>query len=134
MNSAANPAAAGSIVTVFATGLGPISPAQDDGTLVNIPLPSNALSAQVVLTGFPTGIGGTTTNQPLKVTYAGPAPYLVAGASQINFQVSFSVSPFYVIAGGSAAPFNVYVTPGRHALTLAVSSSSHSTPIEYHNF
>lgn len=110
VNSAANPAKAGSIVTVFATGLGPITPAQNDGTLVNVPLPSNTLSAQVILTGFPTGIGGATTNQLLKVTYAGPAPYLVAGASQINFQVSFRMAPFYLTAGEAAAPFNVYVT------------------------
>ncbi|HEY4086601.1 MAG TPA: SBBP repeat-containing protein [Bryobacteraceae bacterium] len=111
VNSAANPAKAGSIVTVFATGLGPITPAQNDGTLVNIPLPSNTLDAQVILTGFPTGIGGSTTYESLKVTYAGPAPYLVAGASQINFQVNFRISPFYLTAGAAAAPFNVYVAP-----------------------
>jgi uncharacterized protein (TIGR03437 family) len=111
VNSAANPAKAGSIVTVFATGLGPITPAQNDGSLVNDPLPSNTLSAQVVLTGIPSGIGGSTTNLPLQVTYAGPAPGLLAGASQINFQVTFTKSPFYLTAGGAAAAFNIYVTP-----------------------
>jgi hypothetical protein len=33
--------------------------------------------------GIPIGF-----NIPFEVTYAGPAPYLVAGTSQINFQVS----------------------------------------------
>ncbi len=110
VNSPAHPAKIGSIVTVFATGLGPIAPAQNDGSLVNIPLPSNTLSTQVVLTGFPTGIGGATINVPLKVTYAGPAPFLVAGASQINFQVIFTMAPFYVITGGAMVPFKVYVS------------------------
>lgn len=110
VNSASNPAKIGSLVTVFATGLGPITPAQNDGSLINVPLPSNTLDAQVVLTGFPTGIGGSTMNVPLKVTYAGPAPYLVAGASQINFQVTYTLA-FYLTAGGNATPFKVYVAP-----------------------
>lgn len=33
----------GSIVSVWATGLGPIAPAQADGTLVELPLPNNVL-------------------------------------------------------------------------------------------
>jgi uncharacterized protein (TIGR03437 family) len=37
-NSADNPAAPGSIVTVYATGLGPITPAQPDGSLIGLPL------------------------------------------------------------------------------------------------
>jgi len=39
-NSASNPAPAGSLVSVWATGLGPITPAQADGTLVGLPLPT----------------------------------------------------------------------------------------------
>jgi len=90
INSATNPAAPGSIVSVFATGLGPISPAQTDGTLVGFPLPSNVLQAGVVaeqfyITPFPPSHGYRFA--PVPVTYAGPAPYLVAGASQVNFQV-----------------------------------------------
>jgi uncharacterized protein (TIGR03437 family) len=44
INSAANPAAAGSIVTVYATGLGPITPTQPDGSLIGFPLPTNTLA------------------------------------------------------------------------------------------
>ena len=47
INSADNPAAPGSIVSIFATGLGPISPAQADGTLVGFPLPNNVLPVGV---------------------------------------------------------------------------------------
>src|SRR5208337_3916631 len=47
INSATNPAAPGSIVSVFAAGLGPVSPAQADGALVGFPLPSNILPVGV---------------------------------------------------------------------------------------
>ncbi len=111
VNSAANPAKAGSIVTVFATGLGPITPAQNDGTLVNLPLPSNTLGAQLALSGFPSTPSSPKSPQLMTVTYAGPAPYLVAGASQINFQVTKSSYPFMLSAGGGVAAFYVYVAP-----------------------
>jgi uncharacterized protein (TIGR03437 family) len=80
INSALNPAAPGSIVSIFATGLGPISPAQADGTLVGFPLPMNVLPVNVEA-----GVPGHTTN--FEITYSGPAPMLVSGASQINFRV-----------------------------------------------
>jgi uncharacterized protein (TIGR03437 family) len=89
INSADHPAPVGSIIAVFATGLGPIDPAQGDGTLVGFPLPTNtaqvAVQAIAVVFGF--FGGGQTIITPFVVTYAGPAPYLVAGTSQINFQV-----------------------------------------------
>jgi len=86
VNSASNPAAAGSIVSVFATGLGPIAPPLADGTLVGFPLPTNVLPISV---GFTVGNPpfGATISNPFEVTYAGPAPYLVAGTSQINFKL-----------------------------------------------
>jgi uncharacterized protein (TIGR03437 family) len=89
INSADHPAPVGSIIAVFATGLGPIDPAQGDGTLVGFPLPTN--TAQVAVHAIevisPSFGGGYTIITPFVVTYAGPAPYLVAGTSQINFQV-----------------------------------------------
>ncbi len=109
VNSATNPAGPGSIVTVFATGLGPISPAQNDGTLVNFPLPLNTLGVQISLPGFPTGIGPTTIPDLLNIKYAGPAPDLVAGASQINFQASYTLDPFTISAGGAGSSFFVHV-------------------------
>jgi uncharacterized protein (TIGR03437 family) len=90
INSATNRAAPGSIVSAYATGLGPISPAQGDGTLVGFPLPSNVVQAGVVaeqfyITPFPTTFGYR--YAPVPVTFVGPAAYLVAGASQVNFQL-----------------------------------------------
>jgi uncharacterized protein (TIGR03437 family) len=86
VNSASNPAAAGSVVSVFATGLGPVAPPLADGTLVGFPLPTNVLPISV---GFTVGNPpfGATISNPFEVTYAGPAPYLVAGTSQINFKL-----------------------------------------------
>jgi uncharacterized protein (TIGR03437 family) len=86
VNSANNPAPLGSIVTVFATGLGLVAPPQADGTLVGFPLPTNVLAVSVGFTVANPPFGATILN-PLEVTYAGPAPYLVAGASQINFKL-----------------------------------------------
>jgi uncharacterized protein (TIGR03437 family) len=89
-NSAMNPAAPGSIVSVFATGLGPINPPQAGGALIVPPLPANVLSVSVEGAIFevqPPPIGLVSIPVPLPVTYAGPAPYLVSGASQINFQI-----------------------------------------------
>ncbi len=89
VNSATNPAAPGSIVAVYATGLGPINPPPVAGALIVPPLPANVMSAGVegaVLEPNPP-FGLVSTPVPLTVTYAGPAPYLVSGASQINFQI-----------------------------------------------
>jgi uncharacterized protein (TIGR03437 family) len=86
LNSASNPAATGEVVTVFATGLGPISPAQPDGSIVTNASAANVLPAgvsYVILAGGPP----IPTAYPCEVTYAGPAPQLAAGATQINFRV-----------------------------------------------
>jgi uncharacterized protein (TIGR03437 family) len=82
LNSAANPAPPGSIVAIFATGLGAINPPLADGSLVGLPLPVNALSLDLVPQCLLTGCPQQSTYNPL---YAGPAPYLIAGTSQINF-------------------------------------------------
>ena len=97
VNAAANPAPVGSVVSVFATGLGAITPAQADGTLVVPPLPANVV--------LPVGVQAPTPifepcHQPYQtcpapyiyfdVTYAGPAPYVVAGVSQIDFRADYA--------------------------------------------
>lgn len=112
VNSAANPAPAGSIVSVFATGLGSITPALGDGMLVQTPLPYNVL---------PVAIGYYTRTSPFaftfipaEVTYAGPAPGLVAGTSQINFRAAL---------GGGAVVLLVFSTQslsfGIHVASVA---------------
>src|ERR1039458_8380207 len=112
LNSADNPAPLGSIVSVFATGLGPIAPPQANGTLVGVPLPTNVLTVGVeadFTIGIPFGVAVTT---PFDVKYAGPAPSLVAGASQINFQVGEfpSYGAVYLNLASTYSPgFEVYI-------------------------
>ena len=107
INSADHPAPVGSIISVWATGLGPIDPAQGDGTLVGFPLPTNR--AQVAVQAIQVIIGhfggGYTIITPFVVTYAGPAPYLVAGTSQINFQVVKYAGTIFADSNG----FQIYV-------------------------
>jgi uncharacterized protein (TIGR03437 family) len=113
INSAANPAAPGSIVSIFATGPGPITPPQADGSLVEMPLPVNELPVSLfpTCTEIPCGV----LNVPgPPIFYAGPAPYLIAGASQINFQAT--PLPLSLSVGGTSTPavsnsFTVYVGP-----------------------
>jgi uncharacterized protein (TIGR03437 family) len=111
INSANNPAPAGSLVSVWATGLGPITPPQADGTLVGFPLPTDVLQAAVgSITAI--GIGGPfTIFTPFVMTYEGPAPYQVAGTSQINFKPASG--SIYVEVGSTTSPaFQVYVAGG----------------------
>ena len=85
INSANNPAPLNSIVTVFATGLGPITPPQADGTLVGSPVPTNVLPV-TVFSEFSSPIAGYEYVN-FDVTYAGPAPNFVAGMSEIKFKI-----------------------------------------------
>lgn len=110
-NSINNPAARGSIVAVWATGLGPITPSQADGTLVDFPLPHNVLAVEVdgiYQLGIPLP---TNYNVTFDVTYAGPAPYLVAGVSQINFLVGAFPSNgmiYVTLPSSRSLPFAIY--------------------------
>jgi uncharacterized protein (TIGR03437 family) len=106
VNSAANPAARGSSIAIYATGAGLLSPAVADGTIVsatNLPLSV----APIAVT-----IGG----QAATVSYQGAAPGLVAGVMQINAQVPANVTP------GTAVPVAISVggTAGLNTVTMAV--------------
>jgi len=111
-NSADNPAAPGSIVTVYATGLGPITPSEPDGSLIGLPLPANTLTFGVeAVAGLgPSGSVGIYT--PFDVQYAGPASTLVAGVSQINFRIVpyISYAAIYVYMGANFSPgFSIHL-------------------------
>jgi uncharacterized protein (TIGR03437 family) len=111
LNSAKDPAPVGTIVTVWATGLGPIAPAQADGTLVPLPLPGNVMAVAVYASDT---VGENCLLacdwQPFTVEYGGPAPYLVAGASQINFQAANYPGAIYVtLHAGLSQGFQIYV-------------------------
>lgn len=95
-NSAGNPAAAGSVMILYATGAGPVTPQGLDGAIVtadNLPQPVLPLSVQV---------GG----QPAAVLYSGGAPGEVQGMFQINIQLPAGVTGAtvpVVLAVGSAS-------------------------------
>jgi uncharacterized protein (TIGR03437 family) len=81
VNSAANPAAPSSIVSIFATGLGAMTPTPVDGSIPQAPgfhpiAPFTFHLFIVLAGGFVPGID-----------YIGNAPGLVQGAIQINFQL-----------------------------------------------
>ncbi len=109
LNSANNPAPPNSIITVFATGLGPITPPQPDGSLVSLPPPTNVLPLTVFTTYY-SFLGYE--NIPYQVTYAGPGQYLVAGETEIQFIVGSESSLTQITVGlpsVQAQPFQVYV-------------------------
>lgn len=116
INSSANPAALGSIVTVWATGAGLFSPGWfADGTIVNasgptldsfdtisIPLPVSVL-AHIALPGL----------DSTQVLYAGAAPNAVQGVIQIDFALPANPTLQFQLQIGSALsdPFYIWV-PG----------------------
>jgi len=108
INSAGNPAPVGSIVTVWATGLAPIAPSQADGTVVEFPLPKNVLPVGVQASWcFPFSCNSFPT---YNVTYAGPAPYMLAGVTQIDFQAVFFPGTIAVLLPSAQSPnFGVFV-------------------------
>jgi uncharacterized protein (TIGR03437 family) len=97
INSATNPATGW--VSIFATGLGPISPALPDGGIVGLPLPVNVLQDGVYWVAN-LGLAGSIANYTT-VDYGGPAPYEVAGLSQVNF---LPTATGYLFAGYPAGP------------------------------
>jgi uncharacterized protein (TIGR03437 family) len=102
-NTPSQPAPAGSVVSLFATGGGATNPALADGQqdIFADPL---AASVQVVLNG---------TSVP--VLYAGSAPGLVAGVDQINFQIPAGFPASSTVAvqmsvGGILSPAGVTIS------------------------
>jgi uncharacterized protein (TIGR03437 family) len=86
LNSQSNPAHPGQIVTFYVTGFGGTNPSVPDGSLYQVPLPVPMYS----LYGSPL------------LTYAGPAPGLVAGIWQVNVMLDSN-------AASGANPLNVSV-------------------------
>jgi uncharacterized protein (TIGR03437 family) len=76
INSPANPAPIGSILTIYATGAGSMQPTLSDGQIVTT---TNAKPALPVIVYF--------NSTSVEVLYAGPAPGIVAGALQVNVRV-----------------------------------------------
>jgi len=77
INSSGNPAAQGSVVTIYAEGAGQLNPPLPDGSVVTADnLPQPVLPVSVLVNG-----------QTATVWYAGGAPGNVAGVLQVNFQL-----------------------------------------------
>lgn len=91
LNTAANGAPAGTIVTLFGTGAGQTSPASTNGQLG----PANA----TFLEPMSVQIGG----QDAQILYQGPAPTLTAGVFQLNVRIP---------AGVPSGPALVSITQG----------------------
>jgi uncharacterized protein (TIGR03437 family) len=87
LNSASNPAPQDSIVAIFATGLGPISPPLADGSLV--PISQLPVNSYPVTLGISSRSGFVDLIFSVPVNYGGPAPTQIAGTSQINFKASY---------------------------------------------
>jgi uncharacterized protein (TIGR03437 family) len=112
-----NPAAQGSIVSVWATGGGASGNPEADGAITGTkvyPLPL------AVGTGFPGAISigpVPTPGPPPQVRYSGDAPDMVKGVIQVNFQIPQQTGPasagaaeFYLQIGNALSdPFTVYV-------------------------
>jgi uncharacterized protein (TIGR03437 family) len=75
LNSTSSPAPRDSVISLFATGTGPTSPSFEDGQIVRTTAPS-VLPVRVAIGG----VGA-------EVQYAGGAPGLIYGATQINARV-----------------------------------------------
>jgi uncharacterized protein (TIGR03437 family) len=93
LNTPRNLAPAGTIVALFLTGTGQATPAQITGAL-NGPADVGKTILEVTAT-----IAGS----PAEVRYAGPAPGLIAGATQINLKIPDGITPSY------AAPVSIKV-------------------------
>ncbi len=106
VNSANNPAARGSIVSVYATGEGQTKPAGVDGRPDPSPAPLPVAQPVMARVG----------SSDAMVVYAGGAPGLVAGVFQVNVQIPHGVTP------GSAVPIVISVggTNSQANVTVAV--------------
>jgi uncharacterized protein (TIGR03437 family) len=83
-NRESNPAPKGSVVSIYATGEGLLTPQPATGTISGPSLPLPKPLANVSVT-----IGG----QPATISYAGEAPSLVSGVIQVNATVPNNISP-----------------------------------------
>jgi len=105
VNSAAAPAAKGSVIAIYATGEGQTSPAGVDGLIASgdvLPRPAQPVAVRV-------------DGQPAEVLYAGAAPGQVAGLMQVNVRIPAGVS-------SGSVPIEIQVGDVRSqaAMTIAV--------------
>jgi uncharacterized protein (TIGR03437 family) len=95
INSAAAPAKAGDIISLFVTGEGQTSPSGVDGKPTSAPYPHPVLPVSVIIVS-------QTISAP-QLEYAGGAPGEVAGMMQINVRIPSGIQ------SGNAVPISVQV-------------------------
>jgi uncharacterized protein (TIGR03437 family) len=105
VNSPSNPARFGSVVSIFATGLGPVDPPLEDGEVAAGELRRALLPVSV---GFP--------DTPFETLFAGQAPGMVAGVSQINFRLPSRdygrwIELVLTVGGSSSNSFTIFTAP-----------------------
>ncbi|HEY4364401.1 MAG TPA: SBBP repeat-containing protein [Bryobacteraceae bacterium] len=112
-NSSKQPAKVGSVIAIYVSGLGVTTPPSLDGFMSSYPLPVPAVPVTVyVSTGLgnnPQPGGPSPYVQPL---YAGAAPGLIAGITQVNIQIppgTYASNGATVGVNASYAP--LYVIP-----------------------
>jgi uncharacterized protein (TIGR03437 family) len=102
VNNSANPAAPGSLISLFATGFGQTSPPGADGVPATTSPPLAALSVTVTIGGHPA---------PLR--YAGGVPGVVQGVMEVTVQVPTGLqpgaAPVTLQVGSASAPSGVTV-------------------------
>ena len=104
LNNSSNPAEAGSIVVLYATGEGATTPTGVDGKQATEVFPAPALPVTIT-------IGG----QKAEILYAGAAPFLVAGVMQINARIATGVA-----SGPAAVVLTVGTRVSTGTSTIAV--------------
>jgi uncharacterized protein (TIGR03437 family) len=107
VNSAAKPAKAGSIVTLFVTGAGATNPPSTDGVLAAVPLPQPVAPVTVA-------IGG----KQATLNYAGGSPGTVNGVIQVNATV-----PGGLPAGAASVIVQVGNVASQGNVTISVSGN-----------
>ena len=91
VNTALNPAAKLSVISIYATGFGQTSPASQDGVIVMTP------------SAFSTPVTVTINGQNAQILYAGGAPGQIPGLAQINIMLP---------AGTVTGPNSIQITSG----------------------
>lgn len=109
INSAEHPAPAGSVVTLYATGTGALSPAGQDGAVVGA---NDAPQTEASITALVNGA-------PATVWYAGGAPGMVQGVIQVNLQIPAATAPgsasLTLRAGGRYSQSGITIMVGGEA-------------------
>lgn len=109
INSPSNPAKAGSIVSIWVTGIASFFTHSTDGQIATT-AQDYCCGVEILMVLDPNASSGLPPG-PI-VTYAGAAPGLVAGVIQINFHIAASANNFSVSAGGKFSnSASIYVSP-----------------------